>query len=754
MSSRERAQPGAVGAEPSPGAALPRGEGSTGIDALLSLWRSRRRLILSVAAVGTALAVVAGLQLQPRFTATAAVVIAPRQSNIVGVDAVLSSLSADPATVETQIKLIRSRDHAARVVRALELQGDAELDPRDRAGGDLAFTVADPWRALVRWLPGDWLIATGLAEEQAGRLPAEPRAHLDRVLDAFTDRLTVSRDGRSHVINVSFTSTDPAKAALIANEAAELYIEDQLAAKRSATTKASAWLWERIEALRAELEASEQAVAQYRAEHDLVEDDRISLNQQELAGLQRELIVAEAELAGRRARLDLINQLRTRGEGMKSLPEVMASPHIADLWRQETELQRVEAELRTVYGDNHPRMRSLLADKANLVDKVEVAIGRIVGNLEHETSVIEGRIAALQEHLELAKDTNTQSRAAGVRLGELERQAGANRQMYEMLLQRYKETREQEQIVEADAQIVVRATPPIAPSSPGVPFFAAFGFVGSSLLGVLLALLADRFDHGLRDAKQLHALFGLPCLATCPRLPRSVVGRGKAAHDYLIERPRSRYAESIRSLQLAMRGARGDGLPQVMQVTSSIPDEGKTTLAFSLATSLAQTGARVLLFELDLRRPCIMKRSWTGSDGPLGPTPLFSELRHDERTGVDLILVGQAPSNPQAVLTSEDLAGAMRRLRRRYDHIVVDSAPLLGLSDSKFLIDLVDAIVLAVRWQSTSSDLVREALDELRMVSAPLLGAVITQVDFDRQARYGYGGAARYSRKYRGYYVD
>ena len=753
MSLRERTQPNAVEAEPTPGAPVPWGERATPFDALLVLWRRRHRLILSVAATGTALAVVAALQVQPRFTATAAVVIAPRQSNIVGMDAVLSSLSADPATVETQIKLIKSRDHAARVVQALELHKDPELHPLDPKARDLALTVADPWSALVRWLPGDWLIATGLAEEQPARVAAAPQAGVDRALDAFAARLAVLQDGRSHVINVSFTSTDPAKAALIANKAAEFYVEDQLAAKRSATTRASEWLWERIEALRDELEASERVVARYRADHDLAEDDRISLDEQELAGLHRELIVAEAELAGRRARLDLINSLRSRGEGMRSLPEVMASPHVADLWRQETELQRVEAELRTIYGDNHPRMRSLRADKANLADEVEVAIARIVGNLEHETSVIEGRIAALQEHLELLKGANAESRAAEVRLRELERQAGANRQMYATLLQRYKETREQERIVEADAQIVARASPPSAPSSRGVPFFAAFGFVGSSLLGVLLALLADRLDHGLHSARQLQALFGLACLATCPRLPRSVLGRGMTAHDYLVARPRSRYAETIRSLQLAMRGVQDRGLPQVIQVTSSIPDEGKSTLAFSLATSLAQNGARVLLFELDLRRPCILKRSWAGTDGALGPTPLFSALRHDPRTGLDLILVGKPPSNPQAVLTSRNLADAVRRLRRRYDHIIVDSAPLLGLSDSKFLTNLVDATVLVVRWQSTSSDLVRDALDELRMVSAPLLGAVITQVDFNRQARYGYGGA-RYYRKYRGYYVD
>jgi capsular exopolysaccharide synthesis family protein len=280
-----------------------------------------------------------------------------------------------------------------------------------------------------------------------------------------------------------------------------------------------------------------------------------------------------------------------------------------------------------------------------------------------------------------------------------------------------------------------------------------FGFAGSSVLGVLLAFLADRLDRGVHSARQLQALFGVPCLATCPRLPRSVRSRGGAAHDYLVGRPRSRYAETIRSLELSMRGLQDEGLPQVIQITSSIPDEGKSTLAFSLATSLAQNGARVLLFELDLRRPCILKRSWAGAGAAIGPTPLFSELRRDPTTGLDLILVGKPPCNPQAVLTSRALAAAVRRLRERYDHIIVDSAPLLGLSDSKFLIDLVDATVLVVRWRSTPSELVRDALDELRLVQAPLLGAVITQVDPELEARHRYGGA-RYLRKYRGYYVD
>jgi succinoglycan biosynthesis transport protein ExoP len=192
----------------------------------------------------------------------------------------------------------------------------------------------------------------------------------------------------------------------------------------------------------------------------------------------------------------------------------------------------------------------------------------------------------------------------------------------------------------------------------------------------------------------------------------------------------------------------------VIQLTSSVPDEGKTSLAFSLAASLVQDGKRVLLFELDLRRPSIAARGWAGADADDRPAPLFSEVRHDGRSGLDLILVRRPPSNPQAILTSDALARALRHLRQRYDHVIVDSPPLLGLSDSKFVASLVDATLLVIRWHSTSRDVVRDALDELRLVSAPLLGAIIAQVDPDRQARYGYGGAGSYYRKYRDYFLD
>jgi succinoglycan biosynthesis transport protein ExoP len=266
------------------------------------------------------------------------------------------------------------------------------------------------------------------------------------------------------------------------------------------------------------------------------------------------------------------------------------------------------------------------------------------------------------------------------------------------------------------------------------------GFPGSSLSAALLAFLARRFSRGVQSASQLEARCGLRCLAVCPCLPRTMAGRDRP-HEYLLQRPFSAYAKSLGALQLALCEAQHDRPPQVIQVTSAVPDEGRTTLAFSLAAGLVQTGRRVLLFELDLLRPSIAQRSRASCGAPADrPGALFSEVRRDERTGVDLILVSKAPGNAQAILSSKALADTVQRLRRRYDHVVVDSAPVLGLSDAKVVSRLVDATILAVRWRSTPSAVVRAAIDELQKAPAPLLGAVITQADGDRQPWNGYGG--------------
>jgi uncharacterized protein involved in exopolysaccharide biosynthesis/Mrp family chromosome partitioning ATPase len=739
VSWRDPSQPVAGGRSGESGAGVgARGDAlTTPLRTLLVLWRRRGRLILAVAALGTALATVAGFQVQPRFTATAAVMLGPGQGDGVGTEAGLPDPSADAATVAAEIRLIESRDHAARAVHALSLDLDPELNPRH---GKLAFTIANPWRVLLGWLPGDWLIATGLAEERTARPGETGTAGPDGLLDEFARRLQVRRNGSSHLVSISFTSSDPAKAAAIANQVAELYVERQLGTMRAAATRGLDRLRERVDALRAEVGQADRAVARYRAQHGLVEGEGSGLNDQELAALQRELIVAQAELAERQARLELIDAAGTDGDALKSIPEVVTSPRLATLWRRQTELQRLEGELGTVYSDDHPRMRSLAADKTSLDAEMEAALGRIIGNIAHEAEVMEGRIGALQQQFERVSGAGAQSRSAVLHLRELERRADASRLLYRTALQRYGKGREQEQIVEAAPQIVARATPPTEPSSPGARLFALFGFTGSSLMGVLLAFLLERSDRGIRSARQLEASSDLACLAVCPRLPRTALRQGRPAHEYLLERPLSGYAESMRALQLALRQAQGGRLPKVIQVTSALSGEGKTTLAFSLAASLAQDGRRVLLFELDLRRARSAERSCSTAAAPAGqPAPLFSEVRHDQRTGIDLILVGKPVRDAHTILSSAALAEAVRRLRRRYDHVVVDSAPLLGLRDGELVARLVDATILAVRWQSTSVQMVRDATNALRSASAPLRGAVITEAQFDRRAPYGYG---------------
>jgi polysaccharide biosynthesis transport protein len=726
---------------------------------LAGLFRRRRRLILSVVLLGTGLALLVGLQVTRKFSAEATVVIEGRQTNILDVDAVLTELTADPSTVETQINVIRSRSHVDRVIDRLDLTRDPEFNPdvRYRIGSPLKLRVSDPWRQLVGWLPENWLIASGLAEEglEADWPIAEDAR--DEVARAVAGSMQVQQRGRSYVIGIRFTSSDRQKAARIANAIARLYVQDQLDSKRSATSKAASWLNQRLDGLRAELQLSEEAIERYRGANRVIDVASGELGDRERYDLRRELIDARTVLAEKQASLQLIDALRAKDESLESVPDVMSSPLFVELWRQEMELLRVESEFRNTYGVNHPRMQELIAETANVHRKMAAEIDRTVLNLENDAKVIETRIAAIEHDLDALEGVRTSSREAEVRLHQLEREAQANRELYQAFLQRYKETREQLEIVEPDVRIISEAKPPTLPSSPGPRLFALAGFTLSSLTGVLLALLLERLDRGVRSGKQLESAFGLPCLGLVPDIAAKTQAR--RPHQYLLSRPSSAYAESIRLAYTTLRlGHEGDP-PKVIQVTSSVPGEGKTTFAVSLATSLAQSGLRVLLFDLDLRHPTVPREIPVVEAGGFvqfvaGEADHDEIVQRDPESGVDVISFKRSRHNPTRLLSSQRMAMLIGLLRSSYDRVIIDGPPLLGVSDSRILTEMADAVVFVVRWETTTLDLVRDAVKELEAAHAKIGGAVITRVDVERHALYGYGGIDSYFSKYNDYYVN
>jgi capsular exopolysaccharide synthesis family protein len=745
--------------QPPHGWATPIDEPGIDIKEIIGILKRRRWVIISCMLLVTTLATLIGLQQTPRYTATALLMIEPRESRIVDVEQVMQGLGTDTATVDTQIKVLKSRDLIERVMAQLKLFDDAEFNAALRQDDqELQLTYAGPWDRFLAWLPDEWLIASGLAEEPLPMQLLQDEGFVAQAaIDNFDSRLQVRQEGRSYVIAVNFTSVSPGKAARIANAAADLYVKDQLDAKLAATAKASGWLGDRLDALREDVRLAEEAVEAYRQQHDLIDALGVSMFEQELADLSREASHARAELAEKRTRLQQIRGMRSRGESLDSVAEVLNSMVIVNLRQQEAQLLRQESELRTYFGERHPRMQNLIAEKANLQEKIAVEVDRIIQNSENELQVLAGRVSSLEAEVDALSGRNEEERGLYVQLRELERQAQASRQLYEAFLQRFKETREQQDIIEADSRVISRAAAPDRPSTPGTTLFAAVGFTASVMLGGLLALLLERLDNGIRSGRQVEEFLGLHALGLVPRLDK--LKRGMLPHHYLMAKPLSAYTESIRAIYTSLQLTDVDNPPKVVLVTSSLPQEGKSTLALSLATFAARSDQKVLLMDLDLRHPSVHRdlraRPEIGFvELMAGEKTLDEVIAHDVDTGIDYLPIKRQTANPTDLLSSRKMQQLLKDLRHRYNYVVIDSAPLLGVTDSKLVARLADKILFVTQWEKTAADTARNGLANLREVGASIGGSVLTQVDVKKHAYYGYGDVGQYYGKYQKYYVN
>lgn len=736
------------------------GDGGLDIKELLGILRRRKKVILATVLLVTCLAVLAGLQLTPKYTATALVMIDPRKSNVVDVESVIQGLGTDASTVESQVRLISSRFQLERLADDLRIYDDPEFNAALRnPDRTVQLRMAGPLETLVSWLPEPWLVATGLAAEPVEISAADQLSMQHQsTIEAFGDGLKVTPEGRSYVIRIAFTSESSSKAATIVNAVANDYVDMLREEKVDKTKLATEWLAQRLDQLRAEVEVAEAAVERYRADHNINDLNGVTLNEQRLFDVNQRLSELRADEAGAQAKIAQIRQMRTQGfEAVEAVPEVLNSVTIINLRDRETELLKEESELRSTFGAKHPRIVSIQQEKAALVAKIQAEVARILKTIENDADVTASRIKALEREIDTVSGGTSLDREVAVKLRELERDADASRNIYNSFLERYKEMADQQELIEADAKVVSTGAPPMQPSTPGPKLFGAVGFTASLMLGTLLALLLERFDNGLRSARQVEQALGLPALGLVPRLDR--LRRGQRPHQYLLAKPLSAYSESLRAIYTSLQLSNIDDPPRVVLVTSSLPQEGKTTLAVSLCTFAALSGRKVMLIDGDLRHPNVHRELGGGHENGLieylaGERGLDEVILTNEETGIDYLPVKRQTANPTELLGSRRMRELLTALRESYDFIVIDSAPLLGVTDTKLVSQLADKVLFVTLWDKTSRDTALNALAHLREARGHVAGVVLTQVDLRRHAQYGYGDVGQYYGKYQKYYVN
>ncbi len=723
--------------------------------------RIRKRVIIGTAILVVALVSVAMLQMTPLYSATTSVMLDQRQNKVEDLNAVLSGLPTDPASVENQVQILTSRNLLGRVADKLHLDQDPEFNTPEKSPlGNLLSSIGAKLPASVKAIPARWNAA--VSPWIKGMIPAAwysapvPAAMSDEqkavasknaIIDRLRATLSVSAQGRSTAIEIRCESPFPAKAAQICNTVGDSYVEDQLNAKFDATQEATKWLADRIQQLADEVKTTEAAVQTYKAENNLDDTGNgSSVVQQQLGQVNEQLVTARSDLAEQEARFARVAEMQKSGRAADIL-QVVASPLIGQLRSQQAELVRQQAELSTRYGPRHPKMLDIASQMKDLNAKIDEEVQRVAQTSASDVAVARARVKSLQDELNHLTASSQVQNKARVKLAELTAAATSSRSLYEAFLARFNQTEGQQDIQAPDARIISRAEEPKKASFPNHTLFLGIATPIGLMLGLMLAMTIERLDAGFRTVSQIERLIGLPVLTVTPEL-RKFAG---SPADRIIEKPLSAFSESIRGLQLGLTLSNVDKHPKVIVVTSSVPNEGKTTIALSLARLSARSGRKTVVVDGDLRRPNIIdvarrKKQVTKTivDVLSGEAKLSECLLKDENSDLMMLPALRKTRNPADLLGSLAMERLVAQLREEFDVVIIDSAPLLPVNDTKVLARLTDAIVFVVQWEKTPREGVVQAARVLSDLAAPVAGIVLGRADDKRYRYYNYG--------YRNYY--
>lgn len=709
-----------------------------GLNKVVESFRRRLWVFALTTAVVFLLVAFATLTSARLYTSTADIQLETRQTNLLGQDMqeVYAGLPPDHAVVETETEILRSHALAARVVDELNLVADPEFGP-----GPTSASLMSRVRSLFS--------RPAAADEARERV-----VRREATIGALMERIEVRRHGMTMIIKVAATSQDPDKAARIANAYAENYLTMQLETKYETIATANEWLSNRLATLRDEVQTKETALAEFRARSGLLAAGTTTLTEQSVGAVNLDLIRAQTDAAAARARLQGV------AAGASS-QEALQSPVVSALRSQQAELARQRAELSTRYGPRHPQMLQIDRQTADLQGQINAEIGRITQNLRTEVNIAEQRVGSLQQSLTGQTDNLANNSEAAVQERELERDAEASRTLYEAFLNRFRQVAETSGIERADARITSAAVSPLSPSSPKIKINLLLGLLLGLGLGAVAVFIVEMLEQSLRTPEDVQSRIGETCLGAIPfvdRRARTIDGELLSPEEFIIKRPLSSFGEALRSLRAGVFYSSPDRRVKVLAVTSALPEEGKTTTAIGLARISALAGSKTVIVDCDLRRRsathCLGIEAEKGLTEVLFRTASLNEvIQKDLGTGVDIVPLAQAEFTPRDLFGSEAMKSLLEALRVRYDVVILDTAPVMPISDTRVLAPFADAVLVVARWGRTPASIVRNTTERLRGHGAKIAGVVLEGVESGLVSRLLYDRPDYYSELYQTYYI-
>jgi capsular exopolysaccharide synthesis family protein len=688
---------------------------------------------LAAAAAAMAL-VMAGVLLTPKtYVATGSLMIEPKRENLTKTSTPINDntgLPEDTSAIDSQVEVLKSRALAQAVAERLKLYNDPEFNSRHKLG-------------VTR---------------------AKPSAQdLQRTTNAVMARSRIRRVGLTYVVDVGFAARSPWRAKQIANTFMDTYLQRQLDEKVNAVTRANAELSAQVERLRLDSQQAEARLEQYKIDKKLLSAQGATMAEQEVSTLNQQIAQAKADAAEKQARFDAAQRQVRQGSGGADVGAAVTNETIRELRKNEAEKSAQLAQLLAIFQPEYPEVQRTQAELNDIRSEIQQELNRILSSVKADAGAAAQRESSLLGSRGAAQGGLISNNQAQVGMLALQQRADAAKLIYQAYMNRANEVAAEGTLQQPDAVITSLAGLPLGASSPNKRIGAALAVLVGLLVAAGVIFFGEMWERRLRSRTDVERQLGSSFAGVIPEGPaKPLLETGNVdptarIANALIENPYSAFAESFRNLRAFLTFVDGAPDEKVLGVTSALPREGKTVSSVCLARTLAFSGARVVLLDCDLRKRGLSQLTGHRTAGLVeviqGKAKLDDVLIREQPSGAWILPTAPINRLPYDLFSEPGTDELLNMLRARFDHVILEMPPVLGLADARILAAKADRVLYLVRWNKTPARIARSGLDVLHELGANVVGAALTQVNVKQQARYGYGDSSDYFSYFSQYYL-
>ncbi|WP_367990329.1 GumC family protein [Vibrio sp. NTOU-M3] len=669
----------------------------------------------------------------PKYTATATLLIEPEIKNAVSIEEVVGIDSNKKGFYQTQIEILKSRKVSERVINQLNIAEYPEFNYSLVKEKSFISTIKTDVKSIISSLIESEKTqhATSTKEEQIRQ----------SILRTFQSNIYVSEVEGTQLVNISFTSENPELAAQVANAIGEAYIAENMDAKFSASQQATTWISGRLSELKNELKKSESALTAFLREEKLIDDSGIDT---QASTLISELTIRLNEIRDRRIELESSYLTLQQGsDKLSTIPEISRHPQVVALRNVLAETEKEVNELAKRYGPRHEKMKAALAKRDSANNELTQLIKQLVSGVKKELSTVKNQEKLISKELQERIDEFQSLSVKKREYQALSREVQTNRNILNVFLNRYKETEATQDYKSEFARFTDKAMIPQTPAKPNKKVI----IVGSAFITIFLCIAAiillDILKNTVSSIKQFEERMGIVPLGGIPNC--NIKNKKDLTNDIFFDERAYSFSESIRAIRTSLALSSMKNGRKCLAITSSLPNEGKTTTAINIAQAFAQM-ENVLLIDADLRRPSISERFGKKkyhqgiTNYLLMGTELDDCIIHDKTSNLSILPAGMLTVKPQELLDSKGFTELLELLKEKYDRIIIDTPPTLVVNDSLIISKLVGSVAMVVKADSTRYSTLKNAIARFSEYDVIIDGVIINKIKREEMmSDYSYG---------------